>query len=30
MPQIDGATLTRVLVQTDNAALLSASARLPQ
>jgi hypothetical protein len=30
MPQLDGATLTRVLVQTDNAALLSASARLPQ
>ncbi|MFL5616639.1 MAG: hypothetical protein ACJ796_23435 [Gemmatimonadaceae bacterium] len=29
MPQLDGATLTRVLVQTDNAALLSASARLP-
>jgi hypothetical protein len=30
MPQLDGATMTRILVQTDNAALLSASARLPQ
>lgn len=30
LPDLNGATLGRVLVQTDNAALLSASARLPQ
>lgn len=30
LPELEGATLTRVLVQTDNPALLPTSARLPQ
>ena len=30
LPELDGATLTRVLVQSDNPALLSTSARIPR